>query len=182
VLVAHVDRRLFVLRHAKSSWNHSGRADHEPAGRHQRPLSGRGHKALLRLRSALEERAPNIEVVRCSSAVRTVATLEGVRAALPDHVQVTADDQLDGAGGQTWFERCRQVGDDIEAVLVIGHTPGLERLVHDLAPTGEPTARDVLTRGFPTGALTELVIPGPWSALEYDSCYLAAMQIPRELP
>jgi phosphohistidine phosphatase len=114
--------------------------------------------------------------------MRTVATLHGVRAALPDHVQVTIDDQLYGAGGQTWFERCKEVGDDVEGVLVIGHNPGLERLVHDLAPTGEPTAREVLARGFPTGALAELVIPGPWSALEYDSCHLAAMQIPRELP
>jgi phosphohistidine phosphatase len=173
---AEMDRRLFALRHAKSSWSNSGLADHE------RPLSGRGHDALPRLRRALEERAPNIGVVLCSSAVRTVATLDGVRAALPDHVQVTIDDQLYGAGGQTWFERCREVGDDVEGVLLIGHNPGLERLVHDLAPTGEPTARVVLARGFPTGALAELAIPGPWSALDYDSCYLAAMQIPRELP
>ncbi len=171
-----MDRRLFVLRHAKSSWNHSGLTDRA------RPLSGRGHKDLPRLRRALEQRAPNIEVVLCSSAVRTVATLDGVRAALGDHVQVTIDDQLYEAGGQTWFERCQEVGDDVEGVLVIGHNPGLERLVHALAPTGEPTAREVLDRGFPTGALAELVIPGPWSALEYDSCHLAAMQIPRELP
>lgn len=171
-----MDRRLFVLRHAKSSWNHSGTTDHD------RPLSGRGREALPRLRRALEERAPTIDVVLCSSAVRTVATLDGVRPALPDHAQVTIDEQLYGAGGQTWFERCQQVGDDVEGVLLIGHNPGLERLVHDLAPTGEPTARAVLDRGFPTGALAELVIPRPWRALEYDSCHLAAMRIPRELP
>jgi phosphohistidine phosphatase len=172
---AEVDRRLFVLRHATSSW-HRGRADRE------QPLSGRGREVLPRLRRALEERAHNIELVLCSSAVRTVATLEGVRAALPDRVQVTIDDQLYGAGGQTWFERCQAVGDDIEGVLLVGHNPGLERLVHDLAPTGEPTAREVLARGFPTGALAELVISGPWSALGHDSCYLAAMQVPSELP
>jgi phosphohistidine phosphatase len=171
-----VDRRLFVLRHAKSSWQHGGLADHE------RPLSDRGRKALPRLRRALEERAPNIEVVLCSSAVRTVATLDGVRPALPDDVEVTIDDQLYGAGGQTWFERCKEMGDDVEGVLLIGHNPGLERLVHDLAPTGKPPAREVLALGFPTGALAELVIPGPWRALDYDSCHLAAMQVPRELP
>lgn len=171
-----MDRRLFVLRHAKSSWDHSGLSDHD------RPLSGRGHDALPRLRRALEARAPDIEVVLCSSAVRTVATLEGVRAALPDHVRVTIDGELYGAGAQTWFDRCQQVDDDVDGVLIIGHNPGLERLVHDLAPTGEPTAREVLARGFPTGALAELAIPGTWSALEYDSCHLAAMQIPRELP
>jgi phosphohistidine phosphatase len=171
-----VDRRLFVLRHAKSSWNHSGLADHE------RPLSSRGVEALPRLRRALERRAANIEVVLCSSAVRTVATLDGVRAALRDHVEVTIDDQLYGAAGQTWLERCREVADEIEGVLVIGHNPGLEQLVHDLAPTGEPTAREVLARGFPTGALAELAVPAPWRALDHDSCYLAAMQLPRRLP
>jgi len=171
-----MDRRLFVLRHAKSSWTHSGLSDH------QRPLSGRGRDALPRLRRALEDRAPNIEVVLCSSAVRTMATLEGVRAALPEHARVTIDDDLYAAGGQTWFDRCQQVGDDVEGVMVIGHNPGLERLVHDLAPTGEPSALELLARGFPTGALAELAVPGPWSQLELDSCHLAGLQVPRELP
>lgn len=171
-----MDRRLFVLRHAKSSWNHSGMTDHD------RPLSSRGRDALPRLRRALEQRAPTIDVVLCSSAVRTVATLEGVRPALGEDVEVTIDEQLYGAGGQTWFERCQQLDDAVEGVLLIGHNPGLERLVHDLAPTGEPTARELLERGFPTGALAEVTVPGPWHALEYDSCHLAAMQIPRELP
>ena len=171
-----VDRRLFVLRHAKSSWKHSGLSDHD------RPLSGRGHDALVRLRRALEDRAPTIEVVLCSSAVRTVATLEGIRAALPEHVQVTIDDELYGAGGQTLLDRCQLVGDDVAGVLVIGHNPGVEALVHQLAPTGEPAARELLARGFPTGALAELAVPGPWSALELDTCHLAALQLPRELP
>jgi len=170
------DRRLFVLRHAKSSHKHSGLSDHE------RPLSGRGYDALRRLRRAMEERAPDIEVVLCSSAARTVATLEGVRAALPERVQVTVDAELYGAGGQSWLERCRSVGDDVAGVLVIGHNPGLEALVHQLAPTGETAALELLARGFPTGALAELELPGPWSALEFDSCRLAALQIPRELP
>lgn len=171
-----VDRRLFVLRHAKSSWKHSGLSDHD------RPLSGRGYDALRRLRRALEERAPDIEVVLCSSAVRTVATLEGIRAALPDHAQVTIDDELYGAGGQTLLDRCRTVGDDMAGVMVIGHNPGVEALVHQLAPTGEPAALELLARGFPTGALAELAVPRPWSELELDSCHLAALQIPRELP
>ncbi|MCC5948059.1 MAG: histidine phosphatase family protein [Nitriliruptoraceae bacterium] len=170
-----MDRRLFVLRHAKSSWNHSGLTDH------QRPLSGRGRAALPLIRRALEERAADIEVVLCSAAVRTVATLDGIRPALDDRVRITIDEELYGAGGQTWFERCMQVGDDVPGVLVIGHNPGLERLVHDLAPTGEPPARETLARGFPTGALAEVAVPGPWSALAYDSCSLAAMWIPREL-
>jgi phosphohistidine phosphatase len=171
-----MDRRLFVLRHAKSSWDHSGVPDHD------RPLSRRGREALPRLRRALERRAPTIDVVLCSSAVRTVATLEGVRHALADQVHVAIDERLYGAGGQTWFERVQQLSDDIEGVLLIGHNPGLERLVHDLAPTGEPRARALLDRGFPTGALAELSIPGPWRTLEYDSCHLAALQVPRDLP
>ncbi|MFO7778525.1 MAG: histidine phosphatase family protein [Nitriliruptoraceae bacterium] len=170
------DRRLFVLRHAKSSRKHSGLSDHE------RPLSGRGHDALPRLRRALEERAPDIEVVLCSSAVRTVATLEGIRAALPEHAQVTIDGELYGAGHHIWIDRCRRVGDDVAGVLVVGHNPGLEAVVHDLALTGEPAARQLLARGFPTGALAELVVPSPWSELAFDSCHLAALQIPRELP
>jgi phosphohistidine phosphatase len=175
-----VDRRLFVLRHAKSSLE-AQRPGSTADSDHDRPLSGRGYDALRRLRRALEARAPNIEVVLCSSAVRTVATLEGIRASLPS-TEVTIDDELYGAGGDTWLDRCRPVGDDVAGVLVIGHNPGLEALVHHLAPTGEPAALELLARGFPTGALAELAVPGPWSELAFDSCHLAALQIPRELP
>lgn len=171
-----MERRVFVLRHAKSSWEHGGLTDHD------RPLNRRGREALPRLRRVLEDPGADIEVVLCSSAVRTVATLEGVRAALPERAQVTVDEDLYGAGGDTWLARCREVDDDVPGVLLIGHNPGLERLVHDLAPSGDPAARELLGRGFPTGALAEVVVPGPWSALEYDTGHLAAMWIPRELP
>ena len=167
------DRRLFVLRHAKSSWKHSGLSDHE------RPLSGRGHDALPRLRRALEERAPAIEVVLCSSAVRTVATLEGVRAALPERVQVTVDAELYGAGGQSWLERCRSVGDDVAGVLVIGHNPGIGMLANMLVRIPPKHHR---FSDYPTCTTTVIDFDGEsWMQAKARTGYCKAFVVPRDL-
>ena len=65
-------KQLFVLRHAKSSWDDPGLDDHE------RPLAPRGRRAAQLISAYL--RASKIEpaLVLCSSARRARETLESV--------------------------------------------------------------------------------------------------------
>jgi phosphohistidine phosphatase len=64
-------------------------------------------------------------------------------------------------------------------VLLVGHNPGLEALVLELASTGEQLER--VAEKFPTGALATLTIAGPWSRLAPRGAALAAYVVPREL-
>ena len=74
-------KTLYLLRHAKSSWDHPGLRDH------QRPLSSRGRRAAPAMgeHMAAQEWVPDL--VLCSDAVRTretwalVETTLGVAAA-----------------------------------------------------------------------------------------------------
>jgi phosphohistidine phosphatase len=171
-----VERRLFVLRHAKSSWDDPDLADHD------RPLNARGRASLPAIEALLRERAGAIEVVLCSSAVRTVATLEGVARALATDAVVTIDDQLYGAHRDRWLARCRGVPDETLDVLLVGHNPGVEDLVRSLVRTAEPAALHQLVTKVPTGALAELLLDGPWSELATGTCHLTGLWLPPRTP
>jgi phosphohistidine phosphatase len=66
-------RCLYVLRHAKSSWDDPSLPDHD------RPLAPRGLRAVKLLSSYVESNRIEPDLVLCSNARRTLETLEGVR-------------------------------------------------------------------------------------------------------
>jgi len=65
-------KRLFVLRHAKSSWDDPGLADHD------RPLAPRGRRATQAIAAHLDAAGIAPDLVLCSSARRARETLDGV--------------------------------------------------------------------------------------------------------
>ena len=143
-------RRLVLVRHAKSSWDDPSLSDHE------RPLAGRGRKALDRMRAHLVERRLRPQVVLCSSARRTRQTLDGIRAALGPDATIEIDDGLYGAGAGHLATRLTNLDDGVRTAVVIGHNPGIEELVALLADFDD---------AVPTGAIVELSFDGPWAAL-----------------
>ena len=171
-----MDRRLFVLRHAKSSWDDPSLADHD------RPLNDRGRESLPKLERALDGRGDAIDVVLCSSAARTVATLDGVRRALREDIEVVVDAELYGANSATWLERCRGLDDDVGGAMLVGHNPGLQDLITELTGSGEAEALDQLARKVPTGALACCSFDGSWHQLAAGSCHLDDLLIPKRLP
>ena len=66
-------------------------------------------------------------------------------------------------------------------VLLIGHNPGLDELVHALTAEGEPTALRRLESGLKTGSLATLTIAGEWSDLAPGTARLQSLVRPRDL-
>ncbi len=171
-----MDRRIYVLRHAKSSWDDPHLADHD------RPLNDRGRAALPKLERALTPEGDGIDVVLCSSAARTVATLEGVRGALRPEVEVVVDEALYGASADTWLQRCQDLDDSVGGALLIGHNPGVGELIDRLTGSGEDEALEQLASKVPTGALARCAFAGAWAQLGSDTCHLEALLVPKRLP
>ena len=63
--------------------------------------------------------------------------------------------------------------------MLIGHNPGLEHLIADLAGPGPELDR--LREKFPTAALATLQFEGSWRELRADGAELVAFVKPREL-
>jgi phosphohistidine phosphatase len=151
-------KRLFVLRHAKSSWDDPGLDDHE------RPLTPRGRRAVKVLSDHLRANDIRPALVLCSTARRTRETLEG----LDPGGKTSIEPGLYAASPERLLERLRQVPDDIGSVMVIGHNPTLQIIVLRLAAEsadGDGTHRAQVRQKFPTGALATLAFDSPWSEL-----------------
>ncbi len=166
-------RQLFVLRHAKSSWDNPGLEDHE------RPLAPRGQRACTVMAEHLRLNAIEPELVLCSSSRRTRETLEGVAPA----GQRVIEPELYSATTGDLVDRLRRVPDDVASVMLIGHNPAMQTLVLRLAHRDADAADDraAVERKFPTGALATLTFDCGWSELGPGSARLSAFLTPREL-
>src|SRR5262245_58947371 len=114
-------RRLYVLRHAKSSWADPELADHE------RPLAPRGRKACRRLAAWIGEHDVRPELVVCSTAARARRTVELVLRALGDP-EVTFDEGVYHGWTDDLLARVRALDDTCESAMLVGHNPALQNL------------------------------------------------------
>jgi phosphohistidine phosphatase len=137
-------KTLLVLRHAKSSWNDAARTDHE------RPLNARGRRDGPRMGELVLEEGLVPDVLISSDAVRARLTAEAVAGAAGYTGEILLDERLYLAGAADIVLVLQTVDANAEAVMIVGHNPGLEELVAQL--TGEP-------QDLPTAALAQIVLP-----------------------
>jgi phosphohistidine phosphatase len=163
---------LLLFRHAKSSWADPTLPDHD------RPLASRGRRDAKRIAKHLAGLESEPELVLCSSAVRTLETLELVRPALGNS-KVLFEDGLYGASSDELLARIRVVPDAVGSVMLIGHNPGLEQLALLLASSGDEL-RGLETK-FPTAALATLAVETTWSRLAPGDAILTAYIVPKQL-
>ena|SRR5947209_4765355 len=170
-------KQLFVLRHAKSSWDDSGLEDHE------RPLGPRGRRAVQLLGEQLRKNDIHPTQVLCSSSRRTRETLDGVD---PDGERIIEHELYDASCDQV-VERLKRVPGETASVMVIGHNPAMQMLVLRLTGANGNGGRNVdgdlaeVQRKFPTGALASLVLECGWSELTPGCAKLVDYIRPRTL-
>jgi len=172
-------RQLLLLRHAKSSWDDPQLSDHA------RPLNARGRQAAVAMRRAIRDLSLAPDVVLVSSARRTLQTLEAL-GPWDETPLIEPMDALYLAPAPGMLAVLNGVAETARSVMLIGHNPGLHELAVLLAgktgmDSGTPAARQ-LARGYPTGALAEFTIPGPWERLDSGSARLLRFLAPGDLP
>jgi phosphohistidine phosphatase len=115
---------LIVVRHAKSDWTHD-------VSDEQRPLNARGQREAPLVGPWIAEHVGDLDLVICSTAVRARETL--ARSGLTGEVRY--DPRLYGATPRELMSVVEEVPEDVGAVALVGHNPGLSDLVGVL--TGE---------------------------------------------
>jgi phosphohistidine phosphatase len=168
-------KRLFVLRHAKSSWDDPGLDDHD------RPLAPRGRRAAGVLNQHLRDQHIAPELVICSSSRRTQETLEGVDPG----GKISIESELYAASAKDVLERLRRVPEQTGSVMVIGHNPAMQlvvlRLVGNAARVPEGSDLAAIQQKFPTGALATLTFDCAWSELSPGTAQLSAYGRPKSI-
>jgi phosphohistidine phosphatase len=166
-------KKLFLLRHAKSSHDDSTLSDHD------RPLASRGRRAAKAMAVHLREHRIEPALILCSSAVRARQTLDGIAPGLRGSPEVRVESELYELSAAGLLVRLQRIPDAVPSTMVIGHNPAIERLALDLASGGPDLAK--LGRKFPTGALAILQFDGAWSDLDGDGARLVGFVKPRDL-
>jgi phosphohistidine phosphatase len=165
---------LYLLRHAKSSWDDPGLDDAD------RPLAPRGQRAARAVALHMDRTGISPALVLCSPARRTRDTLDLVRSGLPPATRVRMEDRLYGADPAEILQILRGLPDALPSVMIVGHNPTMQELALSLASSGD--GLESLATKFPTAALAELLLPvDRWSKVEARKAQLTAFVTPKEL-
>ncbi len=137
-------KTLLILRHAKSSWNDPPLDDHE------RPLNKRGRRDAPRMGELVREYGLIPDVIISSDAVRARVTAEAVAEAARYAGEILLDPHLYLACPADILSLLTTVRENAGTLMIVGHNPGLEKLVEQL--TGE-------RQDLPTAALAQIGLP-----------------------
>lgn len=155
-------RRLIVMRHAK--------AEPFATSDHDRVLLARGiGDAQAAGRWAAEsEVLPDHVVV--SSAARTQGTWSAFAAGARYGLTPVTDRALYSAGTDGALEIIRTAPEGARTLMLVGHNPTMEYLVHLLDDgDADPALFAEVSAGYPTSALTVLEISVEWSEIDVAS-------------
>ena len=151
-------KTLHLLRHAKSS------ASDDLYDR-ERPLSRLGRDAARRLGKQLPARLGPVDLVLCSSALRTRETMDFVLPGFSPRPRSAIEDELYLAGREKLMRRLRRLEPRDTNVIVVGHNPGLHDLAIALADESSPHSLELASGKFPTGACASFCIAVDWPGL-----------------
>jgi phosphohistidine phosphatase len=167
--------QLLLLRHAKSSWNDAKLADRD------RPLTDRGRRAAAAMRQAMQMLHLEPDLVLVSPARRTLQTLEQLEPWDETPLQEESEALYLADAAQLLGVLC-DIPETVRSVLLIGHNPGMHDLAQALIAGTQPTdAARRLAAGYPTAALAEFAVAGPWQRLGTGGGRLIRFITPREL-
>ncbi len=168
--------RLYILRHAKSSWSLPGRSDFD------RTLNRRGRSDLPKLAAAMVRRDYLPAAIYCSSAARTRETIAGILANLPaerSDIPVRHVDEL-YSGSLENYLRVLAAHQSPQPLMIVGHNPTCEMLAFWL--TGGAGGSSMMHIKYPTGAIAVVDIPvDRWSEIDKGTGTLVDFVRPRDL-
>ena len=120
-------KELFLVRHAKSSWDDPTISDHE------RPLNERGYRNAPEMGRRLSDRGVSPHALISSTALRACTTAEIMAGLLNcPKDQIVLDRALYHASATELQEYLGGLSDDHTSVMLFGHNPGMTRVVSHL--------------------------------------------------
>lgn len=141
------ERTLVLLRHAKSAWS-GDEVDRD------RPLTARGRRQAPDAGRWLAENTDLIGLAVVSPALRARRTWELVAAELGAPPRARIDDRLYAASDDELLAVVRELPDDLDTVVLVGHNPGMEDLASLLTGGSTPMT---------TSAIAVVTVAGSWS-------------------
>lgn len=121
-------KRLFIVRHAKSSWDSPYLSDFD------RPLNKRGKRNLPDMANRFSETNFQVDFIISSPAERAWATAKGFAKTLNITHKNFMDDERLYHASTTAIKQVISVADNThDSIMIFGHNPGLTTLINELS-------------------------------------------------
>jgi phosphohistidine phosphatase len=160
-------KALYLLRHAKSSWKDAGLQDFE------RPLNNRGREAAPLVGQFIRKGKLRVDVLLSSPATRARQTAALVKASAGLSAELLYDERIYEADAARLLEVIRQAAESADALMLVGHNPGMEELIELLTGEGQE---------MPTAALACISLDvEKWSKVRAGAGHLEWLVRPKEL-
>src|SRR5215218_3793626 len=125
-------KTLFLLRHAKSSWDDNQMADVE------RPLNERGLRTAPFMGEFMRSNGLLPSIILSSPAVRARMTAELVKASADLDSEILFEEDIYEASPRRLYRVIARINDRYESAMIVGHNPGMEGIVQFLSGQLKP--------------------------------------------
>ena len=111
-------KTLYIVRHAKSSWNFPELSDEE------RPLLEKGKKRTRKIINFLQEKDVSVDLIISSHATRALETARIIAHGIGytvDNIRISQ--QVYYASADQLYDQFFDLSDDIQSLMIVGHNP-----------------------------------------------------------
>jgi|APSaa5957512535_1039671.scaffolds.fasta_scaffold04619_8 phosphohistidine phosphatase len=152
---------LYLLRHADAGAPPAGKTDMD------RHLNDRGIQTCQKIISNIREDDIHPDIILCSTATRTRETLDQIMSAWDEPIPVEYLDRIYEAHPEEIRAAIAEYTQAHNAIMVIGHNPGLQMLAMGLSENQAGNAFRETATNFAPGSLAKLTVhPELWEDVE----------------
>ena len=160
-------KKIFVLRHSKSSWKDSSLGDFH------RPLNSRGKTDAPMMSSYLSTRIDMIDFLHCSSAIRTYDTSKYFIERI-NFINIEYDESLYHSSSLEIMNNIKYYDEQYNSAMIIAHNPGLTNFVNQIT--------NIMLDNLPTTGLVEINFDcEKWADISQENSTVIDIKFPKQL-
>lgn len=142
---------LYVMRHAKSSWDNSDLNDHD------RPLSNRGKRNAKTICEFFVKKKIYFDLILVSSSKRTKKTLKILLNKIDKPKKIITSKKLYLAHENDILKKIRTIDKHYKKILLINHEPAVRNLSLVLSKNTNNHNYKLMNYKFPTAAYAKII-------------------------
>lgn len=161
-------KRLFLVRHAKSSWSNHELRDFE------RPLNKRGNRDAPFMGKLIKEKGIRPDLLISSPAKRALTTAQYFAEKLNyANEDIVEEDDLYEGGSRDIKKVVSEQDENISSIMLFGHNPGLTDFCNHIS--------DRQIDNIPTSAVVSLILKtDKWNDISKATCKLEFFEYPKK--
>ena len=161
-------KTLYIVRHAKSSWNHAHLGDHE------RPLNNRGKRDAPMMGKRLAKQPEQPDLIIASSAVRAQMTSKYIAIEIKYPIdRIVTEKRIYGAEADTILQIIQAIPAHIACAMLVGHNPTLTEFINRYT--------DKMIANAPTCSIAKIQSHNhDWTSFGPNSAHLVDFDYPKK--